>query len=126
MCGLALTVVTTRSRSDPVLDKIQFDNRVVQASASTSDGAATGAAMSPAVQRKLGFRFGGNFLVMDNPRAWAYSFSLSLGLSQRGPHIRLGTSKAKTNVHTSFGVNCTVLIDEGGPMSGFRVQGCYK
>ena len=67
MCGLALTVVTTWSRSNPVLDEIKINSgarawspkpqpyAVAQVSASTSDGAATGAAMSAAVQRELGF-----------------------------------------------------------------------
>ena len=74
MCGLALNVVTTRSRSDPVSDEIQIDSgarawspapqpyAVAQASSSTSDASATGAAMSAAVPCKLGFRIGGIFL----------------------------------------------------------------
>jgi len=73
MCGLALTMVTKRSQSNPVLDEIQIDSgarawspkpqpyAVVQASASTSDGAATRVAMSVAMQRELGISIWGEF-----------------------------------------------------------------
>jgi hypothetical protein len=57
-----------------------------------------------------------------------YCFFIDAGLlffiyprvESAGPHIRRGAYKAETNVQTS---HVHGLIDEGGPLSGFRDQG---